>query len=300
MIFYFSGTGNSLQAAQAMLAPGEKLIDMAECVWKKECSFQIAPGEPVGFVFPVYFGGLPVPVETFIDELDLPFKPSYCYGLLTCGGGPAAAGEALRARLRKRGLSLHALFTVTMPDNYILMYKIPETEEQNRILTKAALWLDHIKKQVDGRVRTTERASAKDRLITAVLHPLYENGRFTKPFYADDQCVGCGLCAKRCPVHAIVIENGRPKWILDKCYQCLGCARCGAIQYGKKTVGKKRYTNPILKKGGSGHDHGQAADQPEVHDHVGAAGGGHVHGADMDECCCPDPTIAGELEQAAE
>ena len=305
MFFYLSGTGNSLQAAQAMLAPGEKLVDMAESVWNRQYTFQIAPGEPVGFVFPVYYGGLPKPVEIFIDNLDMPFKPFYCYGLMTCGGSPAAAGEALRARLKKKGLPLHAQFTVTMPENFILLFKIPEAEDQKRILSQAELWLEHIKKQVDQRMHTTERPSLKDKMQTAALHAVYENDRSTKPFYADDQCVGCGLCVKRCPARAMVMENGRPKWVADRCYQCLACARCGAIQYGKRTAGKKRYTNPILKKAG-GHDHGGTADQSTAHVHGAAAqGAGHVHGAageaccppsagDTDECCCPDPTMTGE------
>ena len=304
MVFYFSGTGNSLQAAQAMLSPGEKLIDMADSLWKKEFSFHIAPGEPVGFVFPVYFGGLPVAVENFIDQLDMPFKPYYCYGLLTCGGSPAAAGEALRVRLKKKGLTMHALYTVTMPDNYVLMFKIPEPEEQSRILSKAALWLEHIKKQVDQRIHTVERASLKDRMLSAAMHPIYENDRSTKPFFSDDQCVGCGLCVKRCPAHAMVMEDGRPKWVADHCFQCMACARCGAVQYGKKTAGKKRYTNPILKKAGGhdhsaapagGHDHGGSGSTSGSHDHGGSAchTGEHDHSGG-EECCCPDPTMAGE------
>lgn len=294
MVFYFSGTGNSLQAAQAMLSPGEKLYDMAECLWKKEFTFHVAPGEAVGFVFPVYFGGLPAAVEQFVDKLDMPIKPFYSYGLLTCGGSPSGAGEALYTRLKKRGFPLHAVFSVVMPDNYILMYKIPEAEEQARILNKAALWLDHIKKQVDQRSHNDVHASLKARMMTAAMRPMYERARTTKHFYADDQCVGCGLCAKRCTAHVIVMEDGRPTWTEDKCNLCMACARCGAIQYGKKTAGKKRYTNPILKKAGGSHDqdsHAVAGGHEHGADTAGAAG--HVHGGDTDECCCPAPEQGG-------
>ena len=303
MVFYFSGTGNSYQAAQAMLSPGEAMEDMAKCVWEKRFSFFLAPGEPVGFVCPVYYGGIPAPVKTFIQNLSLETAPEYCYGLLTCGGSPAAAGEMMAKLLKKQGVTMKSVFSVTMPDNYILMYKISGEEEQKEILSKAALWLEHIKKQVDQRQETGVRASVKDRMLTAAMYPLYENDRSTKPFYADDQCVGCGLCAQRCPAHAIVMEDKRPKWVLDKCYQCLACARCGAIQYGKRTVGKKRYTNPILKKGGGGHGHDDAPDMEEHahgapapaggHDHGAAApAGGHDHGGD-DNCCCADEGAEG-------
>ena len=297
MVFYFSGTGNSLQAARAMLSPGERMVDMADSLWKKEFTYHVAPGEAVGFVFPVYFGGLPAAVKEFIDRLDMPIKPFYCYGLMTCGGTAAASGEDLARRLKKRGFTLHAAFSVVMPDNYILMYKIDEAEERNRILDKAALWLDHIKKQVDRRYRNDFRASLKDRALTAAMQPLYEKTRSTKPFYVDDQCVGCGRCAERCTAHIIVMENGRPTWTADKCNLCLACARCGAIQYGKKTVGKKRYTNPILKASGGSHAHESHA-VPRSHDH---AGGGKdccppqdSALRDAEEAYTPDPTMTGE------
>lgn len=293
MVFYFSGTGNSLQAAQAMLSPGERLVDMAESLCGGEFTFHVAPGEAVGFVFPVYFGGLPAAVKEFIDKLDMPIKPFYCYGLMTCGGSPAATGEALSARLKKRGITLHAAFSVVMPDNYILMFKIDEAEEQKRILDKAALWLDHIKKQVDRRYPNDFRASVRDRLMTAAMQPMYERQRSTKPFTVNDSCVSCGLCARRCTARVIEMVDGRPAWKADKCNLCMACLRCSAINYGKKTQGKKRYTNPILKKTGGSHD----ADSHAVtgtHNHGGPAvqAGGHVHDGEED-CCCADPTIAG-------
>ena len=277
MVFYFSGTGNSYQAALAMLSPGEALEDMAKCAWEGRFSFSVAPDEPVGFVCPVYYGGVHVVVKSFLEKFSLNRTPGYCYGLLTCGGTPSAAGEMLSGLLKKRGLTTDAVYSVTMPDNYVLMFKVPQGEEMEAILSKAALRLEHIKKQVEQRQTTILRPGLKDRLLTAALYPVYEHGRSTKHFYADDQCIGCGQCARRCPAHAIVMENKRPKWVKDECFQCMACARCGAIQYGKLTKGKKRYTNPILKKGkDAGHDHGGSA--PEGgHDH-----GGHDHG---EKCC---------------
>ena len=41
--------------------------------------------------------------------------------------------------------------------------------------------------------------------------------------------------------------NGRPKWVKDRCVHCQACLRCNAVQYGKRTKGKLRYVNPVLK-----------------------------------------------------
>ena len=66
----------------------------------------------------------------------------------------------------------------------------------------------------------------------------------------EDGCVGCGLCARKCPVQAIEMRNGRPVWVRDKCVMCLGCLhRCPkfAIQYGRRTKKHGQYTNPNVK-----------------------------------------------------
>ena len=81
--------------------------------------------------------------------------------------------------------------------------------------------------------------------------PIYNNkARRTIHFSVDDACIGCGLCAKKCPVQAIEIQNKRPVWIKDKCVTCLGCLHtCPkfAIQYGRNTRKHGQYTNPNVK-----------------------------------------------------
>ena len=254
MIFYFSGTGNSLQAARAMLSPGEELLDMAKCVRERKFSFSIPAEEPVGFVCPVYFGGLPSVVREFIAACKTDGADRYRYGVLTCGGSPQAAAEMLRSDLAAAGMALNACFAVTMPDNYVVVFTLDSDEKIRRTLSAAERELKKIKARVDARESVSVKCSAPAKVLSAVMYPLYDRARKTAGFTADDQCIGCGTCAGRCPAQAIVMRNGRPKWIKDRCIHCMACVRCGAVQYGKTTAGKKRYTNPILKKG-AGHAH---------------------------------------------
>ena len=68
--------------------------------------------------------------------------------------------------------------------------------------------------------------------------------RSAKPFFAQDICNGCGQCARNCPAHAITLRDGKPVWAAQ-CFQCLRCINeCPrqAIQYGKATAGRHRYT----------------------------------------------------------
>lgn len=252
MVFYFSGTGNSYQAALAVCAEGETPLDMAACL--REGAFRFEPGaeEAVGFVFPVYYGGLPTVVADFVKKLLLLRPAAYCFAVLTCGGGSYGAPDMLAKALHARGIRLHAAFTVVMPENYVVLFRVPEAKEQQRILSAAAAKLKEIRAAVDCREKRGVHVTVRDRLFTAGMYPSYVHGRKTEKFFADETCVGCGICAKRCPVGAISMKNGRPQWTADRCAQCMACLRCNAVQYGRRTKGKLRYVNPILK---SHHQH---------------------------------------------
>ena len=83
-----------------------------------------------------------------------------------------------------------------------------------------------------------------DALKSAAIGPVF--ARFAtdaRPFYVTDGCIGCGKCEKLCPRGNIVMMDGKPHWE-DHCMQCLACINAcpeTAIEYGRKTVGKRRY-----------------------------------------------------------
>ena len=41
-------------------------------------------------------------------------------------------------------------------------------------------------------------------------------------FYAKDVCIGCGKCAKLCPLNNIAIVDKKPVWG-DHCTHCMAC-----------------------------------------------------------------------------
>jgi ferredoxin len=252
MLFYFSGTGNSLYAATKLLEDtDEELINIAETVNSRHFSYELSsPDEKVGFVFPVYFYGLPSIVSWFISKLEFTnYSPGYTYAVITCGNSISGADQMLRDKLTKSGHSLDVVYTLKMPDNYVIAYELPNKMEQLEILSNAELELKKIKKLIQINNTDGYSSGSKEQLISSAAYSFYLHGRKTKKFYADETCTGCGLCATRCASTAIEIVDGKPTWVKDRCILCLGCMnRCSSIQYGKATVGRARYVHPILKK----------------------------------------------------
>ena len=247
MIYYFSGTGNSFDAARHLTAADEEMFDMASFPLEGSVECSLADGEALGFVFPVYYAGIPSIVREFVSRLNLKVKAEYVYAVITCGGNIYGAGEMFGKELEKNGIHLDAVYSVRMPENYVIMFNIEEEGKRNEILASAKEKLKNISGKIESRETVPWSKSVFSRIMTRLIYPSYERVRKTDKFWVDDQCIGCATCVNRCPAKAMDMKDGHPVWIKDKCIHCMSCIRCGAVQYGKSTVGKKRYTNPVLK-----------------------------------------------------
>lgn len=252
MIYYFTGTGNSMAAADFFaLRMGEERRDMAEALKKKEYSCCIGENETLGLVFPVYYWGLPTVVVNFLSRLRLSGRTPYIWAVITCGSGIGAADRQLKAVAGRSGLYINAVFSLVMPDNFVPMFHAPEEEKVQEILKKADVRMEEILTSLQKR-EVGEESGMKDLMLSASMQTLYRNGRKTEKFRVDSSCVGCGLCGQICPVNAIRIEDGRPVWKKEQCALCMGCLnRCPAqaIQYGKRSAKNGRYVHPVLRKG---------------------------------------------------
>lgn len=255
MIFYFTGTGNSLYAAKKIGDElGEDLIDIPAAMKEKSFIYKLSSNEKIGFVFPVYFYGVPSIVVDFVAELKIKqnleagLKP-YVFGVMTCGGGIGGTPRMLEELLEKQGLPLTAAFELKMASNYIMMYQPTGPDLQKRILNSTDEKLADIIAAI-SKNRQDDGSKRKKSFLTRVAYPLYVHGRKTRLFYADEKCNDCGKCEKICPVSAIEMANNKPVWTAKQCTHCSACInRCPqeAIQYSKKTLKWRRFENPILK-----------------------------------------------------
>ena len=236
MIFYFSGTGNSAWAARQL---GRLTQDEVYDITTLSQLPDIQQAKQIGFVFPVYAWGVPEVMADFAKKLKK--TQSFTFGVCTCGGN---AGLAMK--YFSKYYPLDSSYSLIMPNNYIVG---SDTDDEKEILEKisaARESLEQISREILERkrvyrVRQGGLAGIKSGFVNMGFNKF---ARSAKPFFATDICNGCGLCTKQCPAHAISLQNEKPVW-KAQCYQCMRCINTcpqQAIQYGKGTSGRRRYT----------------------------------------------------------
>ncbi len=253
MIFYFTGTGNSLYAAKTIAtAQNEELISIPEEFDKEgnTYTYELKEKELLGFVFPVYAWAPPKMVLDFVSKMKITGGKPYVFALITCGEEEGKTTQILQKALEARGIMFNSAFSVMMPSNYVVGADVYPKEREEKILLEAEKKLACFNKLI------TERRSGVFQLLpgkmpalkSAIINPLFNRFAIgTKKFYATDACTKCKICEKYCPVHTIKVTE-KPVWGKE-CTQCLSCInRCPvqAIQFGKGTVNRGRYTHPDL------------------------------------------------------
>lgn len=256
MIFWFSGTGNSFAVARA-LAEGlnEPLMPLARATEMNKAAVlaQLGKGERIGFVYPVYAWGPPQMVLSFIRELQLPARAQknkpYLFAVSTCGDEEGHATSMLQKALAVAGLTLDSAFTLRMPNNYVILYDVDPQEVAAQKLREARMKIGEMLPVLAARKKEIfslipGRAAA---LKTMIVNPLFNRYAMDATrFSVSSDCTKCGLCEDLCPTHNIVRNDGIPVWG-NRCTQCLACLhQCPvhAIQYGRGTIKKGRYTHP--------------------------------------------------------
>jgi ferredoxin/flavodoxin len=262
MIYYFSGTGNTLFIAKelAALLQGE-LVSISSAAQAE----RICPSaDTIGIVYPVYYGDLPPVVHDFAKKLQ-GLENKYIFAVSNYGGGYGVSMTMLEQCVTAAGGTLAAAYGIHMPQNAFRKF----WENNGRLVEKSRKSCRTIAENTRLGKKGIKQRGILPRLILP-LHtlfvPLYKKGlarRSGMPadtemdvlvraagrtYTVNEKCTACGLCEKVCPVANIVIIKGRPKW-QSRCENCLACYNWCPSRAIEGSVAHKDYyyVNPNIK-----------------------------------------------------
>lgn len=215
MVFYFTGTGNSLYVARQM---EDHPVSIPQALHRKELEIT---DDAIGIVSPVYGHEVPGMVKEFLERAR--FHTDYFYMILTYGNRHGGAAELAKQLCDACGIAVSYINVIQMVDNWLPSF---DMNEQKAIDKKVDEHLEVIKKEIEGKVHKISEVTDTDR---AAHQQFLENQSKLPPdlwqhlITVGEGCVSCGICEQVCPSGSIRVEQGKAVHIPGRCQSCLAC-----------------------------------------------------------------------------
>lgn len=232
-VLYFTATGNNLYVAKRI---GGEYYSIPKLIKKGQFDFE---DEKIGIVFPVYNGGVPKIVEEFLNKVKL--KSKYIFGVATYGAFSGAASRHLLEIGKSNGIEFSYINELLMVDNYL-----PGFDMNKQVEGQAKKNIDENLMKIIKDIESGNEYIKKNPAIMGFIRKQagrFFNDQFEKNFAVDNNCNGCKVCEKVCPVDNIKVDK-KPAF-MNNCQHCLACIQnCpqNAITL-KKEKSKARFVN---------------------------------------------------------
>lgn len=249
MIFYFTGSGNSLWSARQLGIGLQQ--DVKNIVSYRAQTHVKIDDTIVGFVFPTYLDDLPWIVKEFLMKIEIPSQ-AYCFVVMTSNNGKSGkAFDNLNKALVAKGAKLSACFNLQMPGNCL-----PSSEKENvHRLEKSSKHIENILQKLQQQyINYHSVKSVNSHLDRSYVEntPFYgthslKRMTFMKKFKITESCTGCGICEKVCPTKNIKIVDKKAIHgnHCAACYACLHwCPKHATILKVPGLSNRKQYTHP--------------------------------------------------------
>ena len=215
MVFYFTGTGNSLYIAKQL---SESPVSIPQAMKQETLDFT---DESIGIVAPIYGHEMPQMVKDFLKKAA--FHTDYFYILLTYGNRHGGAAELAKQVCDECGVSVNYINVIQMVDNWLPSFDMNEQKAIDKHIPQqlAPILADlNSKKNAISPVTDADRAAHQQFIAGISRMPADAWQHLLK---ISDACIGCGICEKVCPSGSIRVENGRAVHHAGNCQTCLAC-----------------------------------------------------------------------------
>lgn len=247
MILYFSGTGNSAYVANYI---GREIKDEVINLFDKLKSHDystLTSNKPYVLVVPTYAWQIPHFVRDWILNTEFT-QNQKIYFVLTCGDSIKNAGKYAKRLCEKKNLVYMGCMEIIMPENYIAVFKAPDETTADSIIEKASRKILATAELIKSQKSLPEtKKNISGNICSGPVNTMFYSFIVSaKKFYVTDDCISCAHCVKVCPMSNITMVKGKPSYGKD-CTHCMACiCTCPkeAIEYGKKSIGKRRYICP--------------------------------------------------------
>lgn len=287
-IYYFTATGNSLKVSREIgVKLNAELISIPSLMdWDKISPEADIIGIIFPVYYATNgCSGIPLIVERFLNKF-VNIGAKYIFAVCTHSGMPGTTIENLNKIIKSQGGTLSAGFTLktynytpSMAEKLkqsIFHHEIDTNDERlnvrwekNAIQQKKKIEVicNYIKNKKHGVLETRNflKKIINAPFLFLLIKPVFKN-RFKKltgtshlrfeemipladrTFHTNENCNGCGICARICPVNNIKMVNDKPFWH-HQCETCLACyVWCpNKAIYGDVTDYANRYHHPNVK-----------------------------------------------------
>lgn len=216
MLFYFTGSGNSLYVARQL---DTELISIPQIINNEELVFE---ADKIGIVFPTYGGQAPNMVAEFLEKAT--FKTDYLYLVPTYGKDDTVVAQRTSEILKEMGKEVAYANTVLMVDNYLPSFDMREQEAMDKNIDGQ---IAQIKEDIENRKHFIKEPDQGQRDFFANARKIFsENPNLINgdQITVTDKCIGCGICVQVCPLGRFSIVDGKAVRNLNTCEFCLACA----------------------------------------------------------------------------
>lgn len=244
---YFSGTGNTKYVINKFM---EYYDGTENCfsITDSDVIKEIDENEEIILAYPIQFSNIPKIVKDFINQNSKHFKNKSVFIIATMGLF-SGDGAGLSARiLKKHGAKIAGGLHIKMPDAVADSKALKKTSAENKKIVKnAEVKLKDAANKLKNGNPPKDGLNIFYRIAGLLGQRLWfynKTQHYTDAVKIDkSKCIGCGLCAKECPMNNITIKCGkacssnRCTW----CYKCIShCPKQAITLLGKQVIEQVR------------------------------------------------------------